>query len=498
MRHPTLYQINTRVMLHELASALGRPATFDDVPDPALDAIAQSGFQWVWMLGVWQTGEEARRISRTSATLRAEFAHELPDLRDDDIVGSPFAVTDWTVHRDFGGDASLARLRDRLRKRGISLLLDFVPNHVAPDHLWVKSHPEWFVAGSEADLAREPQNYRRVETGRGPMVLAYGRDPYFAGWQDTLQLNYRHAGLREAQRTVLARIAERCDGVRCDMAMLVEPEVFGRTWGDRARPLDGSPAQDMPFWPDAIAAIKRRFPRFLFIAEVYWDLEWQLQQAGFDYTYDKRLYDRLRGRDAAAVRGHLRADPEFQRRSLRFLENHDEPRAAAVFDEPAHRAAAVITFFVPGMRLVHDGQTDGRTVHVSMHLGRRPAEPPSASIRSFYGHLLETLKRPVAHDGEWRLWETRRAWDGNPSSETIIAMTWHDHETVLLAISNFGATQAQGYVTLALPELADRRFKLIDRLSDAQYERAGDELATRGLYLDLPPWGTHLFDLERA
>jgi hypothetical protein len=216
--------------LQERGAALGRPATLDDVTDQTLDEIAARSFSWVWWLGVWQTGEAARRVSRSNPTLREGFKNALPDLREEDIVGSPFAVKAWETHTDFGGDAALARMRKRLADRGLKLLLDFVPNHVAPDHPWVVSHPEFFVRGTDEDLAREPQNYLRVNTGRGSMVLAYGRDPYFAGWPDTLQLNYRHAGLREAQVQALARIAERCDGVRCDMARRSSrgPGVRGR------------------------------------------------------------------------------------------------------------------------------------------------------------------------------------------------------------------------------------------------------------------------------
>src|ERR1700722_1413614 len=118
------------------------------------------------------------------------------------------------VHDRFGGNAALARLRNRMRRRGLRLMLDFVPNHVAPDHPWVDSHPEYFVPGSEADLVRAPQNYSRVHRRGGDRVLAYGRDPYFAGWPDTLQLNYGNAGLREAMTGELLRIGSLCDGVR--------------------------------------------------------------------------------------------------------------------------------------------------------------------------------------------------------------------------------------------------------------------------------------------
>jgi len=495
MRHPSLYQLNTRILLNELAYRIGRAATLDDVPDALLDEIAGKGFDWVWFLGVWQTGEAARQVSRTNTKLRAEFQHELPDLREQDIVGSPFAVKAWTVHQDFGGDAVLARMRGRLRQRGIKLMLDFVPNHVAPDHPWVDAHTEFFVGGSEQDIAREPQNYMRVQTVRGPRILAHGRDPYFDGWPDTLQVNYRHAGFREAQIQVLGSIADRCDGVRCDMAMLLQPEVFARTWGERAKPLDGSPPRDEPFWPEAIGAIRKRHPSFLFMAEVYWDLEWDLQQAGFDYTYDKRLYDRLRAENATPVRDHLRADMAFQERSARFLENHDEPRAAATFDEPIHRAAAVITYLAPGLRFFYEGQFDGRRVHASMHLGRRPTEPVAPRLRAFYDRLLAILQRSDVREGRWQLWDCRPAWEGNWTHQQFIVTTWDAAPRRSIVAVNYGPSQGQCYVTLGLPDLAGKNFTLIDLLGDARHDRDGSGLSGNGLYLDMPAWSAQVFDI---
>jgi hypothetical protein len=147
----------------------------------------------------------------------------------------------------------------------------------------------------------------------------------------------------------LVRIAGQCDGVRRDMAMLVLPDVFERTWGQRA-PL---------FWPRATQRVREREPGFCFMAEVYWDLQWTMLQQGFDYAYDKRLYDRLREGHARPVREHLLAGLDFQNKLARFLENHDEPRAAATFAPGKHEAAAVITFLSPGLRFFHQGCSRG-------------------------------------------------------------------------------------------------------------------------------------------
>lgn len=265
--HPSLYQVNTRAWLFERGAALGRPATLDDVADTSFERFAADGFDWVWLLGVWQTGEAGRRVSLTQPEWRREYRELLPDFTDADVCGSPFAVQDYVVHRDFGGPAALARFRARLARQGVKLMLDLVPNHTALDHAWAREHPEFYVHGGDDDLAREPGNYVRVDTARGPCVLAHGRDPYFPGWPDTLQLNHRHPDLRDALLGVLERIAEQCDGVRCDMAMLVLPDVIARTWGDRARPADGRAPADDSFWPKATAHVRQRRPDFFFMAE---------------------------------------------------------------------------------------------------------------------------------------------------------------------------------------------------------------------------------------
>ena len=422
-RRPLLFQVNTRILLGERGRELGRPATLDDVPDPFLDWIAKHGFTWVWFLGVWTTGPAARAVSRSRADWRAEFKKDLPDLTDKDITGSPFAIQAYDVEPEYGGEAALARLRARLDRRGLRLLLDFVPNHVSPDHPWVKAHPEYFIEGTEEDLKHEPSNWTRPPGGEG-RVLACGRDPYFPGWPDTVQLNYLHGGLREAMIGVLQRIARRCDAVRCDMAMLVLPDVFRHTWGDRAAPRDGTVPVDRPFWPEATERVRADRPGFLFMAEVYWDLEWTLQQQGFDYTYDKRLYDRLHDGQARPVREHLCAGIDYQSKMARFLENHDEPRAAATFPPGKHEAAAVVTFLSPGLRFFHQGQFEGRRKRISPHLGRGPDEPVDQPLAAFYNRLLALLRQPAVREGQWQLFECVPAWDGNWTSDCFLAYAW--------------------------------------------------------------------------
>ncbi|NWG75436.1 MAG: alpha-amylase [Rubrivivax sp.] len=485
--NPSLYQINTRVRLTELSRKLNRAATLDDIPDAELDRMAGQGFDWVWFLSVWRTGPAGQRVSRANAGWRAEFYETLPDLREEDIAGSGFAITAYAVADGLGGDAALARLRQRLARRGLRLMLDFVPNHVALDHPWVEDHPDYLIQGTEDLLARQPQNYIRLKREKGDLVLAYGRDPYFSGWPDTLQLDYSNPRLQEAMVHELLKISGQCDGVRCDMAMLLLPEVFERTWGRRPE----------PFWPRAAKNIRDQHPDFCFMAEVYWDLEWTLQQQGFDYTYDKRLYDRLREGHARPVREHLHADLAYQTRLARFLENHDEPRASASFGPQVHPAAAVITYFIPGLRFFHQGQFEGRKKRISPHLVRAPEESADRGMEKFYDQLLAVLRKPIVRSGEWQHHECRPAWDGNGSWDSFIAHSWRGSGGErMLVIVNFAPHSSQCYLRLPFPEIKNRPVRLRDSFSPACYTREGNELLGRGLYLDLHPWSYHVFDVE--
>jgi len=489
-RRPIIYEINTWVWLNELSQRYDCPIELGNVPAEEWDRLARQGFDGIWLMGVWERSPAGRAISLSTPAIVEECRRTLPDFSPEDVSGSPYCIHGYAVDAHLGGKAGLAAARQALAARKLRLLLDFVPNHVAPDHPWVTEHSDYFVQGSQEDLAKDPASFLRAADGA---VLARGRDPYFPAWPDTVQLNAFSQGLRKAVVSTLQEIAAQCDGVRCDMAMLLLNSVFSRTWKERAGAVPGS-----EYWRDVIGEVRRQFPAFLFIAEAYWDLEWELQQQGFNFCYDKRLYDRLAHEGAGSVRGHLTADMRYQDRLIRFLENHDEPRCATTFPEAKGRAAAMVIMTTPGAKLLHEEQFDGARVKLSVHLDRRPPEPVNLETRVFYRDLLRLVREQQLLAGEWQLCDCQ-GWPDNRSNLNLLAWCWQKGESHSIIVINYSDWASQGMVRLPWRDLSPGVWKLSDDINRQIYDgRDGNALSTSGLYVSLPPWGYHFMRLEPA
>jgi hypothetical protein len=485
---PVIYEVSTAVWLDELSRAAGRQVTLASVPDADWDAITPAGPDAVWLMGVWERSPAGLALAKANQELMASFRAALPDVRAEDIIGSPYCVHRYVADDRFGGRDGLAVARAELAARGVRLVLDYVPNHVAPDHPWVSSQPGFFVLGDDEDAKKDPAAWLTV----GGNVLAHGRDPYFPPWPDVVQLNAFSAEVRAATARVLADIAGQCDAIRCDMAMLMTNQVFAKTWGGRAGP---EPGRD--FWPVVIAGLRERHPETVLIAEAYWDMEWELQQQGFAFCYDKRLYDRILSGDPFAVHEHLRADIGYQSRLVRFLENHDEPRAASTIQPGLWRAAAVIVATLPGATLWHEGQFEGRRVRPPVFLARRPDEPPDAGLAGWYRGLLRTVADHGVRSGTWRLLDAE-GWPDNQSCRNLLAWSWAadagaDGTRRFVIVVNFSMAPAQGRVRLPWPDLPGRGWRLTDLLGDEEFDRDGGELAGPGLFVDMRPGQSYLF-----
>jgi hypothetical protein len=482
-----LYQINTRVLLTHLSRELGKAASLSDIPDVMLDHWSSMGMNWIWMLGIWQTGPASCEVSRTNADWLREYHETLPDLTTDDIGGSMFAIQDYRVHDAFGGREGLKSFRDRLSKRGLKLMLDFVPNHVALDHQWLKSNPDYFIEGTAEQLASQPANYVELAIDGAKRIYAHGRDPYFPGWPDTVQLDYGNPKLQSAMKDVLVDIATQCDGVRCDMAMLILPDIFEHTWS--------RPCAD--FWKDAIPAAKKANRDFELMAEVYWQRERDVLDRGFDFAYDKDLYDKLRKEPARVINQHLDVDPSYQSKLARFLENHDEARAAKVFDANKHQAAAIVSYFASGLKFFHQGQFEGKQVRITPHLVRGPDEPVNAQLSDFYRKLLELLKKPAVMNGTLKHLVAKEAWSGNWTAEDFIVYQWSatGQPTMLIAV-NYSSHRSQCYVPIENVQLTEPRCKFTNLWQGNSWERDTHAVQQQGYYFDLAEWEFVILEME--
>ena len=489
---PVIYEINTWVWLKTLSEHYGKTITLKNVPDEVLDDLAGYGLDAVWLMGIWQRSpqgcQQAKRYEH-------EYRPALPDITPDDIVGSPYAVYAYQVDEHYGGREQLAHLRKRLRQRGLRLVLDYVPNHFALDHPWIKTHPSYLMQGTPDDLKRRPTDFYTATDAWGrKLVMAHGRDPYFPGWSDTVQVNAFNPELRRVVLDILLDVADQCDGLRCDMAMLLVNEIFEQTWQGF---YDNFQKPDVEFWDEMIPAVKDQHPDFKFIAEVYWNMEFEMQRLGFDMTYDKLLYDRLRDNEPRQVRVHLIADLAYQKRLVRFIENHDEPRAYTALGPKKSIPAATLMATLPGATLLHDGQFTGRRAKLPVQIGRQPNETVDEALQVFYRKLLAEMRSPIYQTGQWRMFNLFPAWSNNHTYDNLVAHGWADGESFRLVVVNLADVQSQALVNLSpWQRLEAQEWRLRDMLNGGNYTRTGDQMVHPGLYIDLPPYQSHIFAFE--
>ncbi len=424
--NPILYEINTFVWLRELSRKYQQKVVLGTVPLEEWARLAQMGIQLVWLMGVWQRSPAAIDLVRHNPVAIEEFRQELPGFTFADLTGSPYSVRSYLVDPAIGGDTGLAIERTKLAGLGLGLILDYVPNHVAPDHPWTQDHPDYFIQGEPQDLIDDPESFIQL----GKHIFARGRDPNFPAWMDVVQLNAFDPGLRQATANTLRSIASRCDGMRVDMAMLLINRIFASTWGSTA----GEYPPD-EFWPPILAQVKSQYPRVSFIAEAYWDTEEELIEYGFDYCYDKKLYDHLRDGHPRRLSAHLRQVERYQTHLVRFIENHDEPRALTAFLIDDGRLAALATATLPGLRMFHDGQFEGRRTRVSVLLGRRPEEAPDESVTAFYRDLLALCSSVPLQSGHWSRLALYPPTGARPLTRCLAWQWQHPDGTRVIAIN---------------------------------------------------------------
>lgn len=389
---PLVYEINTRIWLKKLSAIHNRPVTLGTIPDSEFSCFSSSGFDMVWLMGVWKPSLYSKSIATAHPGLRTSFLEHVDVVNPADIASSPYSIPSYTVSELLGGEEELLIFRKKLLACGIRLMLDFVPNHLALDNEWLPQHPEYFIPLPRAEWVHDPG--AGFEYARGK-YLACGKDPFFAPWTDTLQLNYARHETHEMMTGNLLKISNLCDAVRCDVAMLVLKSVFNSTWNRMSGPMT------QEFWSSAIATVKKKHPGFLFLAESYWNKEWELQQLGFDFTYDKPFYDFISSApvNVEKLSGHLQGQWDYQKHLCRFIENHDEERAAEKIGLN-NKAAALVFLTTPGMHLVHQEQMSGFHKKIPVQLLKQAPEMNDTDLEELYGKLFLLQKKNLFQEGQ--------------------------------------------------------------------------------------------------
>jgi len=485
VKNPRLYEINTRIWLREFDTPEHR-ATLEDVPESYWDDIKSYGIDVVWLMGVWKTNPSIVERYDFRDDLLAHYDRTLPGWTKEDVIGSPYAIDSYVMNASVGSAEALAAVRTALHKRGMRLMLDFVPNHFSADSSLIDTHPDVFLQGNLTDLQEDDSTFYRA--GTAAKVFAHGRDPYFPAWPDTIQVNYFNPTARKFMTDILVELADICDGVRCDMGMLMINDIFRQTWASQL----GGADMETEFWPVAIAAVKHRAPDFIFMAEAYWEREWELQNQGFDYTYDKSLTDRLHAGQTASVREHLLAEADYQHHSVRFLENHDEDPAIAEFGKQRSLAAAVVITTIQGMRFYNHGQFQGKTVRPPVQMGRALQEPVQQDVLAFYQALLYVTHEDVFIEGEWQQHWPQPAWDDNASHDNFLIWEWQLGEKRRLVVVNYSDHTAQCRIHLNVDANIEN-IELHDLVNNISYPRQVEEIIQQGLFIELDGYQSHVF-----
>jgi hypothetical protein len=438
-------RVDARVWLREEAQEAARPVDLGTLLPSRSGLLLEEGFGWLWLGGIWDPGETGRWIARRSALLIERLREDLSDLETSDIDGPALPPRAHRVRDDLGGDQGLDMLRKDLLARGIRLLVDFVPDCIAPDHPWVKEHPEFIL---------------RPATGPCPEESATPSLPAVPA----AALALRHPGAREAVMAELDRVARRVDGIH----------IAGRPTPDLGEFLSG-----------ALERLRAEHPRLLVVGEG--------SIPRVDVETDGSFRDRVLAMDSGAVAEAVKEGARRPR--ARFLEDPGGPRAAERLPRLRHEAAAVLAYLSASLAVFMDGEIEGRKRPWNPYLTRRVPELPDGEIRSFYGRLLDVLARPAARS-PCRVLPLSRAWEENETWRQVIVFARGEAGMPLILVAvNFGPADAQCYASVEGLLGESGGWLLQDLFSTQVYTRDRGDLAQRGLYLALAPWDYNVFEV---
>lgn len=477
--HPCLYLINTRLWLDQLSKKYETSITIDKVPSTEWQPLFDK-YDYFWFMGIYKESNASRQYAQ-KWSFQSRYA--LPDLDPDkDVAASPFAIPEYSPsHSIVKNWEDWDKTVDFLHQNDKKVIIDFVPNHLALDSELAKTHPEYFIRGSESQYYSNPDFYfPLLAADQKNYYLAHGKDPNFPSWADTLQLNYGLPQVHKYMSEILQNLAFHSDGLRCDMAMLLNPATFLRTWGWTLSEEQKKYLDVHSFWAENIPFIKKNINQdFKFIGEVYWDQDYLSQY--FDYLYDDRFYKGVTG-SPLDLKNHLgelltSRDNKNPCRHALYIENHDEERSVKNLGEKRARAAAFLAAIIPDtMFIVNQGQEKGWKIRPPMQINRFPTEVDNPQIQKFYQKLFNLINSPLYKSG------TLINCQVNQLSGDTIALEFRSADENLTAI--FCLNIGDSYSKCTLPEIGKNTEIEIESLTEDK-EIIPDSSRQNGLYIGL-------------
>jgi glycosidase len=476
-KHPILYEISTRPWLFELSKKYGKSITkIKDIPLEEFDYLKENGIEIVWMMGVWKLGTYGLEFDK-----KLDYSDVLPDWTEDDVIGSPYAISEYTCNPSIGSNDDLVWLREELHSRNMKLMLDFVPNHSAIDAP-TASNPKLYIRAPEGK--KNPNKY--TDSG-----IAFGRYNYDADpWKDVIQWNYWEPETREIMKDNLMTILSYADGARCDVASLMLNDAFEKTWKEE---LDywGYKRPENEFWEYAFNEVKKKYPNAILLAEVYgdWEIE-SLYKVGFTYTYDKELLDKLEG-SASDVNEYIHSrNIEYWDHSAHFVENHDENRIVYNVNGNIEKAkaAGTIAATLGGMIFMNHGQWSGFRNKLDVHLRRGADEAEDTGIKKYYERLMKIVQDPAFTGSNYYFVYNM----SGEKSNDFIAYLREDGNSHYLVVVNYSDGTGCANVPIYNIE-GNGDHPIHEVIDDVEYIRNVDSIRNEGLIVCLKPWQSQIF-----
>jgi len=486
--NPKLYEINTRVWIKQF----GKNIKLSEIPNDYFKNLRQLGFSYIWLMGVWKTPAENIKYA-LSPELIKRYKKCFPDWKPEDVIGSPYAIDSYQLNPLLGTFEDLIQLKEKVNQLGLKVILDFIPNHFGAHSSVVNNSTQLFLKGDEQLLKDDFSTYFRLETNEN-IILAHGRDPFFLAWSDTAQLNYFSAETRTFMTEQLLQLTNYCDGLRCDMAMLSMNNVFQNTWSGPITKFNLEKPQT-EFWTDAIKKVKKVKPNFILIAEVYWDLESELIDLGFDYAYYKHFLDMLINDDIPGIKHNLNSDLNYLKKLVFFLENHDEERAVKSLGIKKSIASSVIFLTLPGMKLLYNGQLDGKRIRCPVQIGKPSDDKGLKNLKDFYLKILPVINNETYQKGTFNLIQPNVYNKKDESYNNILVWYWQYYNVIRITIVNYSPKHAKGKIKFSVNNLPSI-VELKDLLTKANLKITSKKLSDEGFVVNLKGYQSRIIEIK--